>query len=193
MSKLLDLIYWALRIVITLLIAALIVPVTMQVLSRYTGIIPRYIWTEEVARFCFVWVIMVGSMIAVRDDTHFDVDLLPVPETARGFGLAKLIRHVAMAALAVAFLWYGRPFVNQGLMQTSEIAELPMVTIYIAWPLAGAVWLVFLAEKIARDVRYIRMGAVALPPYDPIRRSGDLEAVEHVPGGPGTGEHDVPR
>lgn len=184
MTRLLDFLYWTLRVAITLLIAALIVPVTMQVLSRYTGIVPRYIWTEELARFCFIWVIMVGSMIAVRDDTHFDVDILPQPETARGFGIAKLIRHLAMAVLAAAFLWYGRPFVNQGLMQTSEIAELPMVTIYIAWPLAGAVWLIFLGEKIARDIRYIRMGAIAVPPYDPIRRSADLDAVEHI---------DVPR
>ena len=184
MTKALDVLYVALKVAITLLLAALVVPVTMQVLSRYTGIVPRYIWTEEVARFCFIWVIMVGSMIAVRDDTHFDVDLLPVPETARTLGLSKLVRHLAMAVLAVAFLWYGRPFVNQGLMQTSEIAELPMVTIYIAWPLAGAMWLIFLAEKIVRDVHYIRMGRVTLTPYDPIRRSGDLEAVEHV---------DVPR
>ncbi|ORE90323.1 TRAP transporter DctQ-like membrane protein [Stappia sp. 22II-S9-Z10] len=181
MTRLLDILYWSLRILITLLIAALIVPVTMQVLSRYTGLVPRYIWTEELARFCFVWLIMVGSMIAVRDDTHFDVDLLPVPQTARALGLSKLVRHLAMMVLALAFLWYGRPFVNQGLMQTSEIAELPMVTIYIAWPLAGALWFVFLAEKIARDVHYVRLGPVPLPPYDPLRRSGDLGAVEHVP------------
>ncbi len=162
MTKALDLLQAVLKVAITLLLAALVVPVTMQVLSRYTGIVPRYIWTEEVARFCFIWVIMVGSMIAVRDDTHFDVDLLPPPTTARGAGLAKLVRHVAMLALALAFMWYGRPFVNQGLMQTSEIAELPMVTIYIAWPLAGLVWTLFLIEKLARDMRFIAMGNIPL-------------------------------
>jgi len=184
MTRILDAIQFTLKIAITLLIVALIVPVTMQVLSRYTGIVPRYIWTEELARFCFIWVIMVGSMIAVRDDTHFDVDLLPMPTTAMGLGFSKLIRHVAMLILAIAFMWYGRPFVNQGLMQTSEIAELPMVTIYAAWPLAGAVWAIFLIEKLANDIRYIAMGRKELPPYDPLLRSGDLEGVEHI---------DVPR
>ena len=162
MTKALDALHRLLQILLTLLIAALIVPVTMQVLSRYTGIVPRYIWTEELARFCFIWVIMVGAMIAVRDDTHFDVDILPVPRTAAGLGLAKLVRHLAMLLLAVAFIWYGRPFVNQGLMQTSEIAELPMVTIYIAWPLAGVVWTIFLIEKLARDIRMIGMGGVKI-------------------------------
>ena len=58
-------------------VAILIVPVLLQIFSRYVGFIPRYIWTEELARFCFVWMIMIGAMIAVREDTHFDVDLLP--------------------------------------------------------------------------------------------------------------------
>ena len=56
--------------------AALTVPVAMQILSRYTGLIPRFIWTEEIARFCFVWIILICEMIAVRDRTHFDVDVL---------------------------------------------------------------------------------------------------------------------
>lgn len=34
-----------LRVLVGLLIAALIVPVFMQVLARYTGIIPTYLWT----------------------------------------------------------------------------------------------------------------------------------------------------
>lgn len=179
MTKALDGLERLLKIAITLLIAALVVPITMQVLSRYTGIVPRYIWTEELARFCFIWVIMVGSMIAVRDDTHFDVDVLPSPRTARGLGLSKIVRHLAMAVLAAAFIWYGRPFVNQGLMQTSEIANLPMVTIYIAWPLAGTVWALFLAEKIARDIRLIRLGAMPLESV-PRHPASDRRTVEHT-------------
>jgi len=46
-----------LRILVGLLIAALIVPVFMQVLARYTGIIPTYLWTEELAKFIFIWVV----------------------------------------------------------------------------------------------------------------------------------------
>ena len=66
-----------LRILVGLLIAALIVPVFMQVLARYTGIIPTYLWTEELAKFIFIWVVMIGSMIAVWEGTHFDVRVIP--------------------------------------------------------------------------------------------------------------------
>ena len=63
----------------------------MQILARYVDFIPRYIWTEEVARFCFIWIIMLGAMIAVRDDTHFDVDVLPQPRTAAAVGLDHVV------------------------------------------------------------------------------------------------------
>ena len=75
-------IYRTLQIVITALIAVMIVPVTLQIFSRFVDFIPRYIWTEEVARFCLIWMIMLGASVAVRDGTHFDVDVLPTSEDA---------------------------------------------------------------------------------------------------------------
>ena len=48
-------------------VAILIVPVTMQMISRFTGLIPAWIWTEEMARFLFIWMVMLGAMIGVRD------------------------------------------------------------------------------------------------------------------------------
>ena len=66
MKKLLDGYYAFLKIVLTILMGVLIVPVTMQIFARYFDFIPRYIWTEELARFCFIWIILVGAMIALR-------------------------------------------------------------------------------------------------------------------------------
>ena len=152
----LDILNWVLRVATTALFAILIVPVTMQILSRYTSIIPRYIWTEEIARFCFVWIIMLGAMIGVRDDSHFDVDVLPQPKTRAGYGWSRLVVHVAILAMALCFIWYGYVFSKVGAMQTSEIADLPMVLIYMAWPLSGIVWTLFLVEKIMADVARIR-------------------------------------
>ncbi|MEL6679639.1 MAG: TRAP transporter small permease subunit, partial [Pseudomonadota bacterium] len=61
-----------LRVLLGVLMGALAIPVAMQVLSRYTGIIPSYLWTEELATFLFVWIVMIGSVVAVWDGTHFD-------------------------------------------------------------------------------------------------------------------------
>ncbi len=153
--KILDAYYRLLQVVLTLLMTALVVPVSMQILSRYTGLVPRYIWTEEIARFCFIWIVMVGAMIAVRDGSHFDVDLLPKGNAKVEAGF-RLFVHFAMLLVALIFVTYGYQFAKFGSIQVSEIAGLPLLTIYIAWPLAGATMLLFLAEKFLEDFRIYR-------------------------------------
>ena len=154
-ERILDAYYRLLRLALTVLMTALVVPVSMQILSRYTGLVPRYIWTEEIARFCFIWIVMIGAMIAVRDGTHFDVDLLPKGGARVEAGF-RLFVHIAMLLVALIFVTYGYQFAEFGAIQQSEIAGLPMLTIYIAWPLAGATMLLFLLEKFLEDWRIWR-------------------------------------
>ncbi|HEV7274710.1 MAG TPA: TRAP transporter small permease [Devosiaceae bacterium] len=156
MRALLDGYYRVLKLLLTLLMALIIVPVAMQILSRYTSLVPRFIWTEEIARFCFVWIIMLGAIIGVRDNTHFDVDLFPRSANPRVELTLVLIKYVAMALVGLTFLRYGWDFAVLGSRQRSEIASLPMLAIYIAWPLAGASWLLFIAEKIYDRVQDYR-------------------------------------
>ena len=144
-----------LKVIMTLLMAFTLVPVSVQILSRFTGIVPRYIWTEEVARFCFVWIIMIGAMVAVRDGTHFDVDLMPSPKTKREQGISRLIVHLGMLLMALVFSWYGIQFAQFGAIQNSEMSGINMLSIYISFPLAGMTWILFLLEKIVEDVDLI--------------------------------------
>jgi TRAP-type C4-dicarboxylate transport system permease small subunit len=151
--------YRVLQVAITILMGLLIVPVTLQIFSRYVGFIPRYIWTEEVARFCLVWIIMLGAIIAVRDGTHFDLDILPKPKTERGQAIARLIVHAGIAIVALIFLFFGYRFAMFGWDQSSELTGLNMIAIHIAWPFAGLTMLIFLAEKIADELPVLRRGA----------------------------------
>lgn len=144
--------YRLLQFLLTALMALLIVPITMQILSRYTGVIPRFIWTEEIARFCFVWIVMIGSMIAVRDGTHFDVDLLPHSQNPTVELVAKLVVNFAILLMGLAFTRWGYDFGVLGSRQLSEIFGLPMITIYIAWPIAGVTWVIFILERSWNDI-----------------------------------------
>ena len=49
-----------LRVLVGVLTMALALPVAAQVIARYTGIIPVYLWTEELATFIFVWIVTVS-------------------------------------------------------------------------------------------------------------------------------------
>lgn len=128
----------------------MIVPVTLQIFSRYTGYIPRYIWTEEAARFCFIWIIMIGAMIAVRDGTHFVVDVLPHPRTPRSQALAGVLVDLFLLIVAVAFVFYGYDYAVFGYSQTSELTGINLVWIYGTYLVAGLTWLVFLVERFLK-------------------------------------------
>jgi TRAP-type C4-dicarboxylate transport system permease small subunit len=158
MRELNALIYRALQALLTALIAVMLVPVTLQIFSRFVEFIPRYIWTEEAARFCLIWLIMLGATIAVRDGTHFDVDVLPAPRTARGKAIARIVVHAAMLVVALIFIAFGWRFALFGWDQNSEMTGINMLSIHIAWPLAGVCWLLFLVEKIGDDVKLYQDG-----------------------------------
>ena len=138
-------------------VAVLVVPVTLQIISRYTALIPAYIWTEELARFMFIWMVMLGAMIGVREGTHFEVDVWPVLGP-RSNALLRIVSQFFVFVFALVFVWWGIEFTRFGWDQLSEIAELPMWTIFIAWPIAGLTWILFLGEHFVENVRILREG-----------------------------------
>ncbi|HEX8012162.1 MAG TPA: TRAP transporter small permease [Casimicrobiaceae bacterium] len=135
-------------------VGILIVPVTLQIIARFTEWIPRWIWTEEMARFLFIWMIMLGAMVGIRDASHFEVDVWPELKP-RANALLRIVSHVFVLVFALIFIWYGIEFVQFGWNQSSELAEMPMVFIFVAWPLTGVTWVLFAGEWLIKDLRLI--------------------------------------
>ncbi|MFO1327521.1 MAG: TRAP transporter small permease [Rubrivivax sp.] len=151
------------RVLAALLIVAvgvLVLPVSLQIFSRYTSFIPSYIWTEEMARFCLVWLVMIGAMIGVRDGVHFDVDVWP-RLSPRADAVLTVVSSLAILVFALAFLWWGIEFTRFAWRRISELAELPLWLIHVAWPITGAAWLLFQGERLARAIQVLRAKAPA--------------------------------
>ncbi len=151
--------YRLLCILITVIVASLLVPVTLQVVSRYTTLIPTWMWTEEAARFCLVWMIMLGATIAVRNRAHFNIDLLPEPKTEHGRILARLAVDCVIALFAAAFLWISAIYAYDARTEVSEITEMSMAIMYVAFPISAAGWLLFLGEQIFDDINELIRGS----------------------------------
>jgi TRAP-type transport system small permease protein len=145
-----ELLSWLLAITVGLLI----IPVSLQIFSRYTELIPSYIWTEEMARFMFIWTIMIGSMIGVRESTHFEVDVWP-QMGPRGEAVARLFGRLGVLMAALVFVSAGIEFTRFAWKRTSELADLPLWYIHVAWPVTGLSWLAFLGEQVVADLRII--------------------------------------
>jgi TRAP-type transport system small permease protein len=136
-------------------VAILIIPVSLQIFSRYTALIPSYIWTEEMARFLFVWMIMIGAMVGIRESTHFDVDVWP-RLGARATALLKIVSSLFILAFALVFVWWGWEFTRFAWNRTSELADLPLWLIHMAWPVAGLTWLLFQGEHMMNAIKVLK-------------------------------------
>lgn len=137
-----------LRILLGCLMASLAIPVGMQVISRYTGIIPTFLWTEELATFIFVWVVMIGSMVAVWDGTHFDVVITPDAKYPLGLLIQKSVVYLFIMVFALLFAWYGIEYAKIGSIQSSVMMRANLLWTYITVPIAGVVWAVFSAYRL---------------------------------------------
>lgn len=159
MKAFLDLWHRILTWLMAASVAILLVPVCLQIFSRYTELIPRYIWTEEMSRFLFIWMVMLGAMIGLRERLHFDVDLWPqLP--ARADAVLRIIANVFVLVFTGIMIYWGIEFTRFGWKQTSELADLPMWMIFIAWPLTGITWLMFLIEAFVRDIGMYRRNEI---------------------------------
>lgn len=139
---------------LALAVLILVFPVSLQIFSRFTSLIPHYIWTEEMARFLFIWTIMIGSMVGVRDSSHFDVDIWP-DLGRRGNALLNLTGRVGILVLAYIFIYAGIEFTRFAWNRTSELADLPLWLIHIAWPLTGLTWVLYAGQQAYADLRII--------------------------------------
>src|ERR1043166_2127258 len=143
-----------LEILLGACVGILVVPVTLQIISRYTPLIPSYIWTEEMARFLFVWTIMIGAMVGIRESQHFEVDVWP-DLSRRSEAMVRILARLGVLAMALVFVWAGLEFTLFAWNSTSELAALPLWLIHAAWPVAGFAWIVVAGEQIADEMRIL--------------------------------------
>lgn len=137
-----------LRILLGGLVGVLAIPVAMQVASRYTGIIPTFLWTEELATFIFVWVVMIGSMVAVWDGTHFDVSVLPDAKRPLLIMLQKAIVPASIVLFGLLFVRYGIEYAQFGFIQRSVMMQANLLVTFISVPMAGVVWTLFAGYRL---------------------------------------------
>jgi TRAP-type C4-dicarboxylate transport system permease small subunit len=151
-QRMADLYSRFLSVLLALCVFILIFPVALQVFARFTDFLPHYIWTEEMARFLLIWTIMIGAMVGLKEGIHFNVDLWPDMK-GRPRAALDLVTGVFVLAFAAAFLWYGMEFVDFAWFRISELAELPLWLIHLAWPILGFSWLLFGGLKFYDDLR----------------------------------------
>jgi len=139
-DRTLRLVRRSVEITIVTLFAVLTTAVSAQVVARYVFNQPPA-WTEELARFCQVWIILLTSSICLRKGSHLAVDYLG-PALASGARRAVAVFTGGLIAIysAVVVVW-GVRLSLIALVQTSPAMQLNMGLVYLVFPIAGGLML----------------------------------------------------
>ena len=152
MKKLFDGVQKVCHALLFLFVVILVSVTFWQVFCRFVLKIPCS-WAEEVVRLAFVWLIFVGSALAVRERTHLSLDML----TNRFKGTAKHISNIfvlaAILAIAVVMLIGGGDYVSRSASKTMVTLPLPANCTYVSIPISAFFMIVFGLEQLVLEIR----------------------------------------
>ena len=117
--------------------ALLLLALSAQVASRY--LLGSSIgWTEEVARYLFIWLVFLGASAAIRRRIHVAVDLfgLRTARDAARIGLALAV-HLCSIFFFLNMAWWGALGVARMWDVPSATLQISTGLLYLIFPLAG--------------------------------------------------------
>lgn len=135
-----------------LVVAAMVAMVVMvfgNVVMRYafnSGILI----SEEMSRYCFIWLTYVGAMIAMREGGHLGVDTLVKVLPLAGKKVCVALSEVLMLACNVLFLWGTWKMHDVQVTNVSPVVGLSMIWIYGIGYIVSVVMALFNLDKLWR-------------------------------------------
>lgn len=133
--------------------SVMLVVIFAQVISRYVfNWTPE--WSEELARYLFVWVTFIGSALIMGESGHLAVQFVPnhFKGTAAGKALEVLINLCGYVFILILF-FQGAKMTRVMTFQISPGMEIPMSWVYAVIPLSSALMLLYLVKDTVRIVK----------------------------------------
>ncbi|UCE41712.1 MAG: TRAP transporter small permease [Candidatus Aminicenantes bacterium] len=137
---------------IIFLFLVLVAVVFYQVVARYIFNDPPS-WTEELARYCQVWVILLTSSICIRKGSHLAVDYFGHRFSSRAKRIINIVMSMLIALYVLVITIFGWKLMVVGQYQLSPALQVKMSFVYIIFPLSGVLMLL---EAIIKTTGLIR-------------------------------------
>jgi tripartite ATP-independent transporter DctM subunit len=155
---------WFVELAVALLVAAEIVILFSGVVARYVFGHPL-VWSDELASILFLWLAMLGAVIALRRDEHMRmtaaVAVLPAPPRAA----FETFASGAVLAFLVLILWPACDYALEQIPITTPALQITDAWRAAALPCGTALMAVFALLRLVRACEHwsgaIALGAVA--------------------------------
>lgn len=116
--------------------------VTILVIMFYS-VFMRYVmnsspvWADEACRYCYVWMQMLGAVIACKTFSHTRVSMLSDRLKGRWVDIYKIFCYIIMMAVGALVTYYGWKFMMRTGNRPTSTLGFKMFYIYLAIPVGG--------------------------------------------------------
>ena len=152
MEKMMQSLEKAMEYLVAFIMFSLTVIVFTQVLLRYV-IRTSLPWTEEMARYLFVWLVFISTSVCVKKQAHLGIDFLVIrlsPKVQRHLYTLSLVLSLAFSIVVVH---KGYDLLTRSVDQISPMLHVPMSFVYIIIPVSYMVICLVLLWQIYGSVK----------------------------------------
>lgn len=143
--------------ILVLLLSLMSILVGVQVFMRYV-LNDSLTWSEELARYCFIWATYIGMSYGVRENAHIYVEAVTnrLPQIYQRY--AAILSHgiFILFALLVMREGYALSMKVFKFGQTSSSLSIPMGYIYLAPTVGFGLAILRLLQKVAQEIHALR-------------------------------------
>lgn len=131
------------------LLAVSLASITLQITMRFV-FENSLAWSEELARYCFVWLIYIGIAYGVKRSRHICLDVVYDLLSDSWKKIMLLISYVLVGVFAIYVMYYSVFLIEQltTFSQTSAAMRINMVYVYLSVPIGMAITLFRLLQNI---------------------------------------------
>jgi len=142
---------------LVLLLTVMVIAVLWQVFSRYVLNSPNS-YTEELSRYLFIWIGILGAAYASGQQSHLAIDILPPKLEGKNRITLRIGINILIILFSLAVLVIGGGnlvYVNYDLGQTSAALDLPLSYVYMVLPLSGVLVIGYKINEIIHSKKYL--------------------------------------
>ncbi len=142
------------KVILVALLALMSVVIILQVFMRYV-MQASLSWSEELARFCFVWLIYIGISYGVKKAKHIRVEALLSVFKRKGKYIINMLAYLLFLFFAVYAVYYGFSIYSaiKGTGQSAPSLGVSMSIMYLGMPIGMTLTCIRLIQRMGLETK----------------------------------------
>ncbi len=143
--------------VIFVALSAMSIIIFLQVIMRY-GFQSSLSWSEEIARYLFIWLIYIGISYGAKKDAHVAVTVLDFVLSKQAQKYLQILTTIIFFGFSCMTVYYGRAVcaLIMRLGQKAAATDIDMWIVYAAVPTGFALTCIRLIQKLIRQIKSLK-------------------------------------